>query len=59
MGESLRIMSFMRDDGHIDPALFELFVASGVYLRYAQRFLEPAQLDEVDVEGLVRPSNAG
>ena len=49
LSEALRIMSFMRDDNHIDPDLFSLFLTSGIYKRYGERFLQPDQLDEVDV----------
>jgi HD-GYP domain-containing protein (c-di-GMP phosphodiesterase class II) len=49
LSESLRIMSFMRDEYHIDGQLFELFLRSGVYKKYADQFLEPHQIDEVDI----------
>ena len=50
LNESLRIMSFMRNDKHIDAKLFELFLSSGVYLQYAKKFLAPEQIDEVNIE---------
>ena len=43
-------MSFMNKDQHIDPDLFELLLTSGVHMQYAERFLKPEQIDEVDVE---------
>ncbi|HUA55974.1 MAG TPA: HD domain-containing phosphohydrolase [Candidatus Sulfotelmatobacter sp.] len=49
VSESIKIMSFMKKDHHIDPELFELFLRSGVYKRYAERFLLPEQIDEVDI----------
>ncbi len=49
LGESVRIMSFMNKDQHIDPDLFALFLKSGVYKTYADRFLKPEQIDEVDI----------
>ena len=49
LSESLRILSFMRNDNHIDPDLFDLFLSSGVYLRYAKEYLSPEQVDEVDI----------
>ncbi len=49
ISESLRIMSFMRNDGHICPQLFDLFLASRVFQGYAQQFLTADQIDEVDV----------
>ena len=50
LSEALKIMSFMKEDHHIDPDLFELFLRSGVYLQYAREYLDPAQIDEVDIE---------
>ena len=49
LNESLRIMSFMSKDNHICPQLFELFLTSGVYQEYAERFLLPEQIDEVTI----------
>ncbi|MGH6718207.1 MAG: HD domain-containing phosphohydrolase [Alphaproteobacteria bacterium] len=49
LSESMAIMAHMRDSNHIDPELFQLFVETGVYRRYAERFLKPEQIDEVDV----------
>ena len=37
------------DPGHIDPDLFDIFVREKVYLQYAQQFLDPEQIDEVDL----------
>ncbi|MDG3086076.1 HD domain-containing phosphohydrolase [Vibrio hannami] len=36
-------------DQHIDPQVFKLFLTSGIYLEYAQEFLLPDQIDEVDL----------
>ena len=47
--ESLRILGLMKLDQHIDPDLFDVFIREEVYLKYAERFLEPGQIDEVDV----------
>jgi hypothetical protein len=59
LSEALKIMSFMRRDRHVDPDLFDLFLTSGVYRRYAERFLRPEQLDTVDVAQYVgRPQAA-
>ncbi|MDB5896613.1 MAG: Metal dependent phosphohydrolase, partial [Ramlibacter sp.] len=48
LSESLRIMSFMVRDNHIDPDLYKLFIDSGVYKEYARQFLKPEQLDILD-----------
>lgn len=46
--ESLNIMGKFKLGGHIDPDLFDIFVREKVYLTYAQKFLDPGQIDEVD-----------
>jgi len=53
LSEAVKIMGFMRKDRHIDPELFALFLTSGVYRAYAERFLPPDQIDEVDVAAYV------
>jgi HD-GYP domain-containing protein (c-di-GMP phosphodiesterase class II) len=59
LSEALKIMSFMKRDQHVDPDLFDLFLTSGVYRRYAERFLSPEQIDAVDVAQYVsRPQAA-
>ena len=50
---AMKIMSHMKDDNHIDPELFELFVETGVYRDYAEKFLSPDQIDEVDHDALL------
>jgi len=50
LSESIRILSFMCKDRHIDADLFALFLRSGVYLDYARQFLQPEQIDEVSIE---------
>jgi len=47
--ESLHILGKMRLEGHIDPELFDIFIRSRVYERYAKDYLDPTQVDEVDV----------
>lgn len=49
LSEALRIMSLMRDDQHIDADLFDLFLSSGVFQTYAEKYLDPNQIDAVDV----------
>lgn len=48
---SLNIMKRMVEDEHIDGELFELFVKSRVWEKYAQRVLSPEQLDVDDASG--------
>jgi HD-GYP domain-containing protein (c-di-GMP phosphodiesterase class II) len=37
-------------DNHIDKDCFELFIRDKVYMQYAEKFLPPQQIDEVDTE---------
>lgn len=46
---SLNIMGRMVKDEHIDPDLFDLFVRSRVWEKYAKRVLSPDQLDVEDI----------
>jgi response regulator RpfG family c-di-GMP phosphodiesterase len=50
--ECLQIMSNMTLNNHLDPDLFEIFVRSGVYMEYARQYLDPEQIDEVDIDSL-------
>ena len=49
LSESIKIMSQLKKNAHIDPELFDLFLSSGVYKDYAERFLDPAQIDDIDI----------
>lgn len=50
LSEAIQIMSFMKKDQHIDADLFELFLRSGIYLQYAKNYLNPNQIDDVDIK---------
>ncbi|WP_423185258.1 HD domain-containing phosphohydrolase [Alishewanella sp. d11] len=49
LSEAIKIMSFMQKEQHIDGELFRLFLTSGVYKDYAEKFLHPSQIDEVSI----------
>ncbi|MEM1024109.1 MAG: HD domain-containing phosphohydrolase [Myxococcota bacterium] len=59
LSRAMGIMGRMKVDNHVDPELFDLFVKSGVYRRYAEIHVDPAQLDEVDEAALLalRPNS--
>ena len=46
--ECLQILGKMKLGNHIDPDLFDLFVSEKIYMRYANEYLDPDQIDEVD-----------
>lgn len=54
LSESIGIMSRAAAQQQIDPELFELFLKSGVYMQYGQRFMHEEQLDAVDIDRYVR-----
>jgi hypothetical protein len=46
-------MGFMKNDYHIDEDLFEIFVKSGVYKKYAEDYVANTQIDEVDEKSVL------
>lgn len=46
LSQALRILGNFRRNGHIDPDLFDVFIKEKVYLRYAEQYLEPSQIDD-------------
>jgi HD-GYP domain-containing protein (c-di-GMP phosphodiesterase class II) len=50
--ESLTILGRFKQNGHIDPDLFDVFMWERVYEKYAAQFLDPDQIDEVDVRAI-------
>lgn len=53
LSQAMSIMGYMKRDNHLDPDLFDLFVRSGTYRLYAERFLSPEQIDAVDEAALL------
>ncbi len=49
LSEALKIMGFMKKGREIDPDLFNLFIDNKIYLDFAYQFLDPWQIDDVDV----------
>ena len=45
LSKAIDILRSMKDNGHIDPDIFELFISSGIYLEYAHKVLNPEQID--------------
>lgn len=59
LSEALGIMATMCREAHIDAPLFGLFINEGVYMQYATRFLDPAQIDDVDTASLLHKAGLG
>ena len=56
LSEAIKIMSFMKKEQHIDPELFDLFLRSGVYRTYAENYMRPEQIDDIDVSAYLDQS---
>jgi len=48
LSEAMNILVSMRNNNHIDPDLFDIFIDKEVYMDYAKKFLEPHQIDKID-----------
>ena len=59
LSETMAIMVGMVRNQHIDPDLFQLFVDSSVHLRFAEKFLEPWQVDLEAVEAVLASFKSG
>ena len=54
LSQAMGIMANFKKGGHIDPDLFDVFVRQGVYRRYAEQFLDPGQIDQVDEKAILQ-----
>ncbi|MEN9842784.1 MAG: hypothetical protein RLZZ612_613 [Pseudomonadota bacterium] len=50
--ESLRIMAFMCKDQHLDTELYRYFLHSGLWQTYADKYMKPEQIDNVDIAAI-------
>ena len=48
LSETIRIMGNMKKGNHLDPDLLDLFIRSKTYLKFAHKYLDSEQIDEVD-----------
>ena len=49
LSQAMGIMNKFKANGHIDPDLFDIFLHKGIYRRYAEQFMDPWQIDEVNL----------
>ncbi len=54
LSQAFSILARMRDDNHIDPDVFELFLLSNQWQEYGKRHMLPEQMDVTDVSPFVR-----
>ncbi len=48
LSQVLSIMREMKNNGHIDPDLYRVFISGKVYLAYAEQYISPDQIDEIN-----------
>jgi HD-GYP domain-containing protein (c-di-GMP phosphodiesterase class II) len=53
LSEVMFIMGKMKEQHHLDPDVFDLFITSGIYRKYAQQNLPPELVDAVDEQKLL------
>ncbi len=49
LSKAIAILHELAVSRHIDSDLFELFLTSGIYRKYAEQYLPPEMIDEVDI----------
>jgi len=52
LSQALTILGKMKEEHHIDPDLFDVFIHEKVYLEYAEKYLSEEQRDQVDITTL-------
>jgi len=55
LSEALHILHTLKRKGHIDADVFDLFLTSGVYMRYASKYLAASQIDAIDIQRYLGP----
>lgn len=58
LSQSIAILGEMADRNEIDKHLFQLFLSSGIYLRYAEKYLSADQIDDLDINQYLTNSTA-
>ena len=56
LSDAVHIMGMMQQGGHFDPDLYRLFLTSGIYRQYGERYLDPSQIDDVDIRPYLEAS---
>ena len=50
LSQAITIIGRMVEDNHLDRDLFQLFIESGVYLKYARNHMAPRQIDRFELD---------
>lgn len=54
LSESMQIMARMARDQHIDAQLFRYFLRSNLWRQFAEKFVQPSQMDAVNLDEIER-----
>ena len=53
LSEILKIMQSQKNYGIIDADLYNIFIKNEIYLDYAKEYLDPSQIDEINIEEII------
>jgi len=53
LSEAMKIIGQFKKNNHLDPDIVDFFVTSKTYRKFAEMFLDEAQMDEVDEEAIL------
>ncbi len=45
LSQAVKIMGFMKNDNHIDPDIYDLFIDNSLHYQYAEKEMNPEQID--------------
>lgn len=48
LSQAIKILGYMKDDKQIDPDIYDLFVRGNLYREYAEKELNPEQIDDIE-----------
>lgn len=54
VSEALKIMGLMRDENHIDPDLFDIFLKKAIFKKYADKYLDSSKNDVLDYSAYLK-----
>ncbi|MEX0951975.1 MAG: HD domain-containing phosphohydrolase, partial [Gammaproteobacteria bacterium] len=52
LSQALTILGRMKENHHVDPDLFDIFMWEKVYLQYAEQHLQAEQVDAFDLDAI-------
>ena len=53
LSEVLKIMQAQKNSGILDADLYNIFIKNEIYIDYAKEYLDPSQIDEINIEEIL------